>query len=76
MNFLDAALTDERDERSISRNVREADGVVFWTSAINVAAAWELRPLKYMCSGSCLARAWMDAAPNPAVPAGCQRIWK
>lgn len=45
-NFWDAALTDERDERSISMNVREAVGVVFLTSAISALAAWALRPLK------------------------------
>lgn len=37
---------DERDERSISMKVREADGVAALTECISLDAATALRPLK------------------------------
>lgn len=68
-NRCKAALTVESEPMSIWRKVRGTDGLVLATSEMTVWAAVALRPVKYICAGSCFASASTDSLPRPAVPA-------
>jgi len=45
-NFSDAALTEDREQRSISRKVRETEGLVSRICAMSNSLAFLFRPLK------------------------------